>query len=255
MQRKEKQKNKIAALYPLTKFYLALVVAIITLLLPGILMKFICFVCLCILAAASGVGKLFFKRMSRSVGIIIILMIVIQTLFYPTGDPIFSIWVFTAKWDGLYFALRLGLNFAGAGGALIWNFCVTTERDFVLALEKAGMSPRASYVVLSTLQMVPVMKKRSQVIMNAQKARGVETEGNLLVRAKVFVPTLVPLVLSSIQGTEERALTLEARGFSVETPSTHYYDIHPEPIDKTVKVIITIVLILAIVGRILLWLI
>ncbi len=255
MQREEKQKNKIAALYPMTKFYMALVVAIITLLLPGIQLKAICFICLCILAAASGAGKVFVKRMLKSIGVIVLILLIIQTLFYPTGTPIFSFWIFTAKWEGLFVALRLSLNFAGAGGAIIWFFSLTTERDFVLALEKAGMSPKASYVVLSTLQMIPVMKKRSQTIMNAQRARGVETEGNLIVRAKVFVPTLVPLVLSSIQGTEERALTLEARGFSVETPSTHYYDIHPGPMDKTVKVLTTVVLIIAVAGRILLWVI
>ena len=255
MQRKDEQKNKIAALYPMTKFYIALVVAAITLLLPGIELKAVCFVCLCILAAASGTGKIFAKRMTRSIGIIILILLIIQTLFYPTGTPVFSFWIFTAKWEGLFTALRLGLNFAGAGGAIVWLFCLTTERDFVLALEKAGMKPSASYVVLSTLQMIPVMKKRSQTIMNAQRARGVETEGNLITRAKVFVPTLVPLVLSSIQGIEERALTLEARGFSVETPHTHYYDIHPEPVDKTVKIITTIVLIIGIAGRILAWVI
>lgn len=255
MQREEKQNNKIAALYPMTKFYMALAIAVITLLLPGIELKAICFVCLCILAAASGVIKTFAARMMKSIGVIVLILLIIQTLFYPAGTPIFSFWIFTAKWEGLFVALRLSLNLAGAGGAILWFFCLTTERDFVLALEKAGMNPKASYVVLSTLQMIPVMKRQSQTILNAQKARGVETEGNLLVRAKVFVPTLVPLVLSSIQGIEERALTLEARGFSVETPSTHYYDIHPEPVDKTVQVLTGIVLVIVAAGRILLWLI
>lgn len=125
----------------------------------------------------------------------------------------------------------------------------------MLSLEKAGMSPKASYVVLSTLQMVPVLKKKSETIMNAQKARGVETEGNLIVRAKVFVPTIIPLVLSSITGTEERALTLEARGFSSGIRPTHLEDIEKTPADKTATVIITVLFIIAIAGRIALWVI
>lgn len=141
------------------------------------------------------------------------------------------------------------------GGSLIWFFAVTTEKDFILSLEKQGMSPKASYVVLSTLQMVPILKKKSQTIMNAQKARGVETEGNILVRAKVFVPTIIPLVLSSIAGTEERALTLEARGFSSNIKPTHLYDIERKPEDKTAMILITVVFIGAIAGRIVLWLI
>lgn len=134
-------------------------------------------------------------------------------------------------------------------------FAVTKEKDFVMALEKQGMSPKASYVVLSTLQMVPVLKKKSQTIMNAQKARGVETEGNIIVRAKVFIPTIIPLVLSSIAGTEERALTLEARGFSSKIKPTHLEDIEKTPADTTAIVLITILFIAAIAGRIMLWVI
>lgn len=91
--------------------------------------------------------------------------------------------------------------------------------------------------------------------MNAQKARGVETEGNIIVRAKVFIPTIIPLVLSSIAGTEERALTLEARGFSSKIKPTHLEDIEKTPADTTAIVLITILFIAAIAGRIMLWVI
>lgn len=255
MPKDEKRGSRVAALYPLTKFYLALSVAAAALLAPGILPKAVCLAAVFILAAVSGVGGLFARRMRNSIGILILILIVIQTLFYPTGTPMFSFWIFTAKKEGLLFAIRLSLNIACVAGVLIWFFAVTTERDFVLSLEKQGLSPKASYVVLSTLQMVPVMKKRSMVIMNAQRARGVETEGSLFVRAKVFLPTLAPLVLGAIQGIEERALTLEARGFSVETPSTHLRDIHRNPVDRVVEAAAAALVIAAVVGRILLWLI
>ena len=241
--------NKIAALYPLTKFYIAIAIAATAVILPGIKLKAICFVDVNILAAASGV---FLRRVKNSVGVLFIILVIIQTFFTAGDTVLFSFWIFTAKLEGLLFALKLGFILANVGGCLIWFFAVTTEKDFVLALEKKGLSSKASYVVLSTLQMVPVLKKRSEVIMNAQRARGVETEGNLLVRAKVFVPTLVPLVLSAIQGTEERALTLEARGFSVETKSTHLYDIEERPVDKIMTAVTGVLFVLIVIGRILL---
>lgn len=255
MENAAKGKNKITELYPLTKFYLAIAAAIVAIVLPGIVSKVICFVALNILAMVSGVYTVFIRRVRNSVGILFLVLLVVQTFFAPGETVLFSFWIFEAKLEGLLFALKLGFILASVGSALIWFFTVTTEKDFVLALEKKGLSPKASYVVLSTLQMVPVLKKRSQTIMNAQKARGVETEGSIWVRAKVFVPTIVPLVLSSIQGTEERALTLEARGFSVETPSTHLYDIEPKPIDRVMTIVITVVFLLIILGRILLWVI
>lgn len=249
------EKNRITELYPLTKFYLALVLCMFGMMLPGIIAKAACFVVINVLAAVSGVYSVFLKRTKNSVGMLLLLLLVIQTFFYPGETVLFTVWVFSAKLEGVLFALNLGTAICNVGGCLIWFFAVTTERDFVLALEKKGMGGKASYVVLSTLQMVPVLKKRSQVIMNAQQARGVETEGNLLVRLKVFAPTLIPLVLSSIQGIEERALTLEARGFSIKSEATHLYDIQDSPIDKKVNIGTTILLIAGIVGRIVLWVI
>lgn len=256
MQASESKKNKIAALYPLTKFYIAVVMAVLALLLPGFVSKTGVFILINILAACSGVWGIFAKRVRNSVGILFIILLLIQLFFYPNeSDILFTFWIFSAKKEGLFFALRLGFTLLCVGGALIWYFAVTTERDFVLTLEKKGLSSKASYVILSTLQMVPVMKKRSQVIMNAQRARGVETEGNFITRAKVFIPTLVPLVLSSIQGMEERALTLEARGFSIETKATHLYDIFETPLDRKVVLLMHAVLVIGIAGRIALWLI
>lgn len=255
MEETVKKQNKIAQLYPMTKFYMSIAIAATAIILPGIISKVICFAVVNILAMISGVYPVFIKRVKNSVGVLFIILLIIQT-FFAAGDTIlFSFWIFNAKLEGLLFALKLGFVLASVGSALIWFFLVTKEKDFVLALEKMGMSSKASYVVLSTLQMVPVLKKRSQTIMNAQRARGVETEGGLLTRAKVFIPTLVPLVLSSIQGTEERALTLEARGFSIETKSTHLYDIEPRPIDKTIHIITACAFIAIIIGRILLWVI
>lgn len=244
--------NGIANLYPLTKFVIAIAIAVISVVLPGLIAKLICFGVLNIIALLSGQYGVFVKRVKNSVGVIFIILVLIQTFFRPGDDIMFQFWIFAAKKSGLMFALNLGLNLMCIGGALIWYFVVTKEKDFVLALEKKGLSSKAAYVVLSTLQMVPVMKKRSQTIMNAQRARGVETEGNIFVRAKVFVPILVPLVLSSIQGTEERALTLEARGFSITTPSTHLYDLEIRPIDRTITWVTIIIAAAVIAGRIVL---
>ena len=249
------QNNKIVSLYPLTKFYLAIAFVVVSIAMPGIVSKIICFVLINILAGMSGLWPVFIRRVKNSVGILFIILVIIQTLFSPGEDVIFSFWIFEAKWEGLMIALNLGFTLMCVGGSLIWFFAVTKEKDFVLSLEKQGMSPKASYVVLSTLQMVPVLKKKSATIMNAQKARGVETEGNLIVRAKVFVPTIIPLVLSSITGTEERALTLEARGFSSGIRPTHLEDIEKTPADKTATVIITVLFVIALAGRVALWVI
>ena len=89
--------------------------------------------------------------------------------------------------------------------------------------------------------------------MNAQKARGVETEGNLIVRAKAFFPSLVPLILGAVISSEERVLTLEARGFTMQCEKTHLFNLEKSGIEGTVTVISVLITVLLLAGRIALW--
>lgn len=240
-------------IYPLTKFYFAIAISIITILMPTLMGKLMVFILINIIAVMLKTWVVFIKRILNSIFILFLILLFIQTFFHPKGEILFSFWIFSAKKEGFLFALNLGLNIACIGGALILFFTTTLAKDFVLSLEKAGMSYKASYVVLSTLQMVPVLKKKSQTIMNAQKSRGVETEGGLFTRAKVFIPTIIPLVLSSIAGIEERAQTLEARGFSSKIKHTYLHDIHKNKSDNIIEIIIALSLIIVFIWRFLIW--
>ena len=91
---------------------------------------------------------------------------------------------------------------AAISSLLICYFQITEVKDINYALEKSGVPKKVTFLISSTLQLIPQMSALSRVILDAQKSRGIETEGNLIIRAKAFVPMLGPLVLSSIQQTE-----------------------------------------------------
>jgi energy-coupling factor transport system permease protein len=57
------------------------------------------------------------------------------------------------------------------------------------------------------------MLERAEAITAAQRARGLDTEGSLLARARGIIPIVGPVILGSIADVEERTLALEARGF------------------------------------------
>ena len=78
----------------------------------------------------------------------------------------------------------------------------------------------------------------------------------MLIVCKCFFFLAIELNTSGIiVGTEERALTLEARGFSSGIKPTHLYDIEKTEADKKAVVIITLLGVLGIAGRVALWLI
>ena len=102
-----KQENKIVGLYPLTKFYLAIVLVVLDIIMPGILSKLVVFVIINIIAALSDVWKSFIRKVRNSVGVLFVILLFIQTFFYPRGEVIFSFWIFNAKLEGILFALKL----------------------------------------------------------------------------------------------------------------------------------------------------
>ena len=73
--------------------------------------------------------------------------------------------------------------------------------------------------------------------MNAQQARGVETEGNLFVRAKAFFPSMVPLILGAVINADEKALTLEARGFNYQCNKTRLFNLKKSGWEKQATLI------------------
>lgn len=80
-----KQENKIVGLYLLTKFYLAIVLVVLDIIMPGILSKLVVFVIINIIAALSDVWKSFIRKVRNSVGVLFVILLFIQTFFYPRG--------------------------------------------------------------------------------------------------------------------------------------------------------------------------
>ncbi len=96
----------------------------------------------------------------------------------------------------------------------------TKPDDLVEALLQKGLSPKFGYVLLSVLQIIPQMVALTGKITDAQRARGMETEGGLWMRFKSFLPLLGPVVLNSLTETRERSIALEIRGFNAKGKRT-----------------------------------
>lgn len=240
-------------LYPFTKFLYVFVFSVIAIITPSWVYLYGIFLFLCVLAAIGSKLGVFLKKLSQSVLILFCLIFTLQTLFRPGTHVLFQVWIFSAKMEGVLYALRLCGILLVVASSFVLFFQTTELKDLILAMEKKGISPTVSYVVLSTIQMIAQTKKRSEVIMNAQQARGIETKGNLLVRVKAFIPMLAPLILSSFTGMEERALTLEARAFSAPMKKTNIHNVERHQADKVLSVLGYIILIAAIAGRLTVW--
>ncbi len=118
------------------------------------------------------------------------------------------------KAEGLLFAAQsTGRILAVIGSFLLLS--LTTRPDaLMIALDQRGAPKSLTYIVLATIQIAPRFQAKANLILDAQRARGLETEGGFGRRVRALLPLVVPLVLGSIIDIEERAMALDARAFS-----------------------------------------
>jgi energy-coupling factor transport system permease protein len=142
-------------------------------------------------------------------------VLVVNLFFYPSGSTVlFRIGPITATAEGLAFAIETLVRLVAITGALALFYLATPIGSLVVDLERRGVSPRLAFVVSASVRAVPGIVERASQIAEAQRARGLDTEGSLWNRVRGLVPLAAPVLLGSIVEVEERAMALEARGFS-----------------------------------------
>lgn len=245
------KKNFFKQLYPLTKLFLALTLILSSFIVPSYIYGYSMIIICGIIVSFENKLKTYCKRIFLSLFWLFTAIFIIQSIFLPAGEIWMKIGFISIYKEGVMKAVNLTSKITAVVSALTMLTLITPVKNFTLALEKKGLNPKAAFILMLTLQMIPEMKKQANIIMDSQKARGVETEGNVFVRAKALIPVFIPLVLSSIANTEERAIMLEARGFSIGEERTILYDIEETKNDKIMKILLVIFIILCVVWRVL----
>jgi energy-coupling factor transport system permease protein len=162
----------------------------------------------------------------RYVLIMLAFLFVVHSLWYTGGEsPVRMVGPFEIKVYGFLFASLISLRLLVVMGTFYMMMFTTHPSDLVFNLERRGLPPKIAYVMLATLQSIVEMQERAAVIMDVQRCRGVEMEGNLAVRAKAYFPLIGPLIIGSVLNIENRALALEVRGFSSGAARTYLYEV------------------------------
>lgn len=240
----------IGKLYPTPKFLIMMLVIIVSIFTPGYAFQFLMFPVFIIISLFARTTKEFLRTFFKSIFIIIVFIFLMQ-VFIITNDDQTPIWLFIHfSQTGLDTSLSMSSKIVAIGSAIMTFFETTKVKDITYAMEKAGISRKLTFLISSTIQLIPQMSRLSSTITDAQKSRGIETEGSVFVRMKAFVPMIGPLVLSSIQQTEERVLALESRAFSAKCKKTSIYVLNKTGFDCLLEIISIAGLVAYIVWRV-----
>ena len=241
------EKNSyIHKLNPLTKLTALLCVIMMVFVFPGFVYNVILFALIFPFAFIAKVNLGVFRPI-RYLFIIFVLIFAIQGLFYPFAEGPFINLAFGFKlWmNGLNYAMIVSSRLIVM---MVYGFLfvlTTHPSDLVSSLRKINLPFSLGYIIIATMQLIPRIQLQIGTIIEAQKSRGLRTEGNIIERFSAYLPLLGPLFLGSIQQAVERSTALEARAFSAKGEKTSYRQPRVRLRDKIIIISSILVSILA----------
>lgn len=160
----------------------------------------------------------------------------LQFLFFPEVERVlFEAWGLSGSLEGIVFGLRIVGRLAVLVSAFLVLMFSTHPSVLMTDLAQRGLPGVLPYLITSTLLIVPLMQAKASTIIDAQRARGFETQGNLWRRARALVPLLGPLVLGSLSDVQERTIAIEARAFTAPGMKTALHEVPDSPWEAVVR--------------------
>jgi len=128
--------------------------------------------------------------------------------------------------EGIFYGIAIGIKFDIMIVAGMIFLSSTKMEEIAIGLVKLKVPYRGAFAFSTALRLVPTIVATSYTITQAQKSRGLDLDsGNLIERAKKYVPLLIPTFISVIRGTNVFAMALESKGFGYDKDRTNYLEI------------------------------
>ncbi|MGO9179541.1 MAG: energy-coupling factor transporter transmembrane component T [Candidatus Limnocylindrales bacterium] len=178
-------------------------------------------------------------------------ILVINTFLLPGAhDPIVRLGPLAPTWSGLAFGIEVTLRLLAISLALALVYLTTPTDDLLSDLERRGVGRRLIFVVGAAVNTVPRTIERAAEIIDAQRARALDTEGPIWRRARGVVPLAAPMIFGALTEVEEQTMALEARAFSAPTHRTVLRRLPDSELQRAVRWVLLLGALAAIVAEI-----
>ena len=208
------------ALNPLTKFVIAIASAVVAFGVRGWTGPLSVLVVTAAVALIAGVSRSLRRFVLATIPIVASILLVNAFLYPGATDVLFRVGPFAATGTGVTVALQAVLRVVAFALSVAVFSLTTATDDFLADMERRGTGRRLTFVIGSAIRTIPTMGSRAIEIVEAQRARGLDTEGSIRRRLRGIVPLAGPMVFGSLGEVEERTIALEARAFSAPVRRT-----------------------------------
>lgn len=204
---------------PRTKIIMTLIFMVILFIVDSLWALLAAFIFIAAIFLVAGISFKYAIRGMKPVLYIIIFTMVLN-MFFTKGNVLLSIGPAKITEEGLILAAVVSIRvFLLIASASIMTY-TTTPITLTDGIEKL-MKPlnkvkfpvhEMAMMMTIALRFIPTLIDETDKIMKAQAARGADIgSGNLLARAKSFIPVLIPLFVSSFRRADDLAVAMEAR--------------------------------------------
>lgn len=177
-------------------------------------------------------------------------LFVMQALFIPGGETVLArAWFLTLTQESLLVAFANAVRIFVMISSFTLFMLTTHPSELMSDLTQRGLPGQFAYVIIATLQIIPQMQAKANTILAAQRSRGLDTESSLIRRIRALLPLVGPLVFGSLVEVEERAIAIEARGFTSRRAKTSLREILDRPLDKGLRWLLLLVMLVSLLSR------
>jgi energy-coupling factor transport system permease protein len=102
----------------------------------------------------------------------------------------------------------------------------TSIEDILQFLKKMKVPYQMAFVIATGIRFIPTMQKKSEMIQEAQKARGANIGGGGVIKSiKSYIPVLIPMIVDSLRMSDNLAVAMLNRGFGAMKTTTNLTEI------------------------------
>jgi len=170
----------------------------------------------------------------------IVIFTIIINLFTVKGTPVFKYGPIEISIQGIDISVKLALRLSLM--VVITSLLTLTTTPILLTDALESLMKPLKYVGIPvheiammmtiSLRFIPTLLDETEKIMKAQASRGADFDsGNILEKAKSFIPILVPLFVSAFRRADEMAVAMEARCYRGSEGRTRMKQLKITPVD------------------------
>jgi energy-coupling factor transport system permease protein len=108
----------------------------------------------------------------------------------------------------------------------------TSIEDILQFLKIMKLPNQLAFVIATGIRFIPTMQKKSEMIQDAQRARGANPgKGGIIKSIQSFIPVLIPMIVDSLRMSDNLAMATLNRGFGSMKKTTDLHEIKMQSYD------------------------